>query len=71
MRGPGIPQNERELVFERYYRGQHGHDHQAGMGMGLFIARQVTEAHGGRIWIDSRLGEGTTVSFTLPVALNT
>ena len=66
--GPGMSQEEKDRAFEKYYRGQLGNSHPTGMGIGLSIARQVTEAHGGNIWIDSVPGEGTTVSFTLPFA---
>jgi two-component system sensor histidine kinase KdpD len=67
-RGPGIAPEEQHRIFERYYRGQQGRGHVTGMGMGLPIARQVIEAHEGRIWVESRPGEGTTFSFTLPFA---
>ncbi len=67
-RGPGISQEEQMRIFDKYYRGQQGIAHPTGMGMGLPIARQVIEAHGGHMWVQSRLGEGTTVSFTLPSA---
>ena len=67
-RGPGIAPEEQERIFEKYYRGQQGRDHVTGMGMGLPIARQVIEAHDGRIWVESRPGEGTTFCFTLPFA---
>ncbi|HXM40556.1 MAG TPA: ATP-binding protein [Bryobacteraceae bacterium] len=67
-RGPGIPAEEQRQIFERYYRGKHGRGHLTGMGMGLPIARQVVEAHNGRVWVESRPGEGATFSFTLPLA---
>ena len=67
-RGPGIPVEEQQRIFEKYYRGQQGRDQPTGMGMGLPIARQVIEAHDGRIWVESRPGEGATFSFTLPFA---
>lgn len=67
-RGPGIPEDEQRRIFERYYRGQQGRGHPTGMGMGLPISRQVIEAHGGRIWVESRPGEGTTFHFILPFA---
>ena len=68
-RGPGIPAEEQRQIFEKYYRGKQGRGHLAGMGMGLPIARQVVEAHNGRIWVESQPGEGATFSFTLPFAL--
>lgn len=68
--GPGISQEEQGRIFEKFYRGQTGLGHPSGMGMGLPIAQQVIEAHGGRIWVESQLGEGSTFSFTLPFALD-
>lgn len=67
-RGPGIPAEEQRQIFEKYYRGKQGHGHLTGMGMGLPIARQVLEAHHGRVWVESQPGEGATFSFALPVA---
>jgi signal transduction histidine kinase len=67
-RGPGIPPEEQERIFDKYYRGRQGRDHLTGMGLGLPIARQVVEAHDGRIWVESQPGEGATFSFTLPFA---
>jgi signal transduction histidine kinase len=67
-RGPGIPAEEQRQIFEKYYRGKQGRGHLNGMGMGLPIARQIVEAHHGRIWVESQLGEGATFSFTLPLA---
>ena len=67
-RGPGIPAEEQRRIFEKYYRGKHGRGHLTGMGMGLPIARQVVEAHNGRVWVESQPSEGATFSFTLPLA---
>jgi two-component system, OmpR family, sensor histidine kinase KdpD len=65
--GPGIPEEEQELIFQRYYRGRQGRS-LTGMGMGLPIVRQVVEAHEGRVWVESRPGAGAKFSFTLPFA---
>ncbi len=62
--GPGIPEAEQAAVFERFRRGA-GVPYR-GSGLGLSIARALVEAHGGRIWIESRLGAGTVMRFTLP-----
>lgn len=67
-RGPGIAVEEQGRIFEEFYRGKQGRGHLTGMGMGLPIARQVVEAHDGRIWVESQPGEGATFSFTLPAA---
>lgn len=64
--GPGIPPEEQSRIFEEYYRGKYGRGHLTGMGMGLPIARQVVEAHDGRVWVESQAGEGATFSFSLP-----
>jgi len=64
--GPGIPPEEQQRIFEKYYRGREGRGQLTGMGMGLPIARQVVEAHHGRVWVESLPGEGATFSFSLP-----
>ncbi len=62
--GVGIPEEDRQRVFERFERGQ---DHEAtGSGLGLAIAREALEQIGGRIWLDSEVGHGTTFSFSWP-----
>lgn len=63
--GPGIPADQREAVFDMFYRG---HDRQvAGAGVGLGLCRRVIERHGGRIWAEpSDEGGGTAIRFTLP-----
>ena len=66
--GPGIPADQLETVFERF-RQVDASDSRAkgGTGLGLAICRTIVEQHGGRIWAESVLGEGTVFSFTLPV----
>jgi signal transduction histidine kinase len=66
-RGAGIPAEQQAALFERYFRIHHGGD-QPGVGLGLGIARDIAEAHGGRIGMLSELGAGTEVWFTLPVS---
>jgi PAS domain S-box-containing protein len=63
--GPGIPEAQLARVFDRYWRGG-GSGH--GAGLGLFIARGIVEAHGGRIWVESTPGTGSAFHFTLPLA---
>ena len=63
--GIGISEQAMTCLFERFYRGENGSD-VGGAGLGLYISKQIIEAHGGRIWAESRVGEGSTFSFTLP-----
>ena len=62
--GPGIAPRDIEHLFDNFWQA-HNSDHR-GVGLGLAIAKGVVEAHGGRIWVESQLGAGTTFSFTLP-----
>ena len=65
-RGPAIRVEDREHIFEKFYRGSE-HRHAApGTGLGLFVARRVAEIHGGRIWVSSGEMEGTTFHLSLP-----
>jgi two-component system sensor histidine kinase KdpD len=66
--GPGIPPTEIQAIFERYYRGARVQHSVAGRGMGLSIARDIIAAHGGRIWVENKPGNGAQFSFTLPTA---
>ena len=61
--GPGIAPEEQQRIFDKYYRGQQGRDHLRGMGLGLPIARQVVEAHDGRIWVEKPPGRRRHVLF--------
>ncbi|HEX2923307.1 MAG TPA: ATP-binding protein, partial [Chloroflexota bacterium] len=65
--GPGIPTEELPHLFERFYRAK-GTIRKEGLGLGLYIARMLVEAHGGSIWVESRTGEGSSFTFTLPLA---
>ncbi len=65
-RGPGIPEWEQSRIFERFYRGIEIPSPTTGSGMGLAIAREIVQAHGGEIWVDSKLGEGSRFSISLP-----
>jgi signal transduction histidine kinase len=64
--GSGIPPEQLPFIFDRFW--QAGETARAGTGLGLTIAKGFVEAHGGKIWVESRLGAGTTFSFTLPLA---
>ncbi len=66
--GPGIPAAEQESIFEKFYRGQEARERIPGTGMGLTITREIIEAHGGRVWVESAPGAGVRFSFTLPTS---
>ena len=69
--GPGIAPKERQRIFEKYYRVQDNMDRIPGTGMGLTIARDIVDAHGGDIWVESVTGQGSEFFFTLPFAEKT
>ena len=65
--GLGIPAEERESIFGRFYRADTAWSRAiSGMGMGLYIAREIVEKHGGRIYVESTIGEGSTFYVELP-----
>jgi PAS domain S-box-containing protein len=67
-RGEGIAADELARLFQRFTRGRAGPKADvAGLGLGLYIARLIVEAHGGRLWADSEIGMGSTFSFALPL----
>jgi signal transduction histidine kinase len=68
--GVGIPQADQEQIFRKFYRGSDAEARlgPGGTGLGLFIARGLVTAMGGRIWVESREGEGSTFAFELPAA---
>ncbi|MHB9024506.1 MAG: PAS domain-containing sensor histidine kinase [Armatimonadota bacterium] len=65
--GQGIDPEDLPYLFDRFYRAK-GERHADGIGLGLYITRLLVEAHGGRIWVESERGKGSTFSFTLPLA---
>jgi signal transduction histidine kinase len=66
--GIGIPPGDLPQFFERFHRGSNVDDRRfAGMGLGLFICKGIVEQHGGRIWVESRVGTGTTFHVVLPI----
>jgi len=64
--GPGIPADDMPHLFDNFWQAR-TNDHR-GVGLGLAIAKGVVEAHGGTIWCESKVGQGSTFFFTLPLA---
>jgi len=62
--GPGIPLSEQPHIFDRFYKGSERRS--GGTGLGLSITKSLVELHGGRIWVESEVGKGSTFYFTLP-----
>jgi two-component system sensor histidine kinase KdpD len=67
-RGPGIEENERARIFDKFFRGRRHRFDTKGTGMGLAIAKGIVEAHGERIWVESEPGQGSAFYFSLPVS---
>ncbi len=65
-RGPGIPREYARRIFERFFRIEDAFHHGSGLGLGLFIARQIVESHRGELWCESRQEGGAAFHFTIP-----
>jgi signal transduction histidine kinase len=65
--GPGVRSHDRKKIFERFYRGDNLLSRRTeGTGLGLAIAKKIVEAHGGRIELDTKMGEGSTFRVIIP-----
>jgi signal transduction histidine kinase len=64
--GRGIPSDQLEAVFERFLQVQK--NDRRGVGLGLYISKCIVQGHGGRIWVESRIGEGSNFCFTIPLS---
>ncbi|WP_186292795.1 sensor histidine kinase [Mucilaginibacter corticis] len=66
--GMGIAPEDTDKIFDRYYRVKTEHtQHIAGFGIGLYLSAQIVQLHGGRIWVESETGKGSTFYFSLPI----
>jgi signal transduction histidine kinase len=65
--GPGIAPEDRERIFEEFQQSETGGAHQEGTGLGLALSKRFVELHGGRIWVESEVGSGSTFTFALPM----
>jgi len=69
--GPGIAETDQAKIFEEFQQADNSSTRQkGGTGLGLAIAKRIIEMHGGRLWVESSLGEGSTFSFTVPVRVD-
>jgi two-component system phosphate regulon sensor histidine kinase PhoR len=68
--GMGISQPEQGRIFERFYKSDAARSRESGTGLGLAIAKHIVEAHGGKIWVESTLGEGSKFFLSLPSPVN-
>lgn len=66
--GPGIPEEEHSRIFDKFYRAEASRHQIPGAGLGLVIAREIIQVHGGEIWVESKPGQGSIFRFSLPVA---
>jgi signal transduction histidine kinase len=65
--GMGVPLEDQERIFESFAQGPHSVEGKIqGTGLGLAISRRLVEMHGGRIWVESKPGQGSTFTFTIP-----
>src|SRR5262249_30939565 len=68
--GLGIPPEDRERVFDKFFRGAAKETTVGGTGLRLAVAREIVDTHGGSIAVDSSVGHGSTFTFELPLALS-
>jgi PAS domain S-box-containing protein len=67
--GLGIPPDQKDTLFGKFRRLRGGqHERLPGTGLGLYLSKQLVEGHGGRMWVESEVGRGTTFFFTIPIA---
>ncbi len=66
--GPGIPQADADFIFERYWKNSSSK--LGGTGLGLAISKSIVDAHGGRIWVNSTVGRGSSFYFTIPTTVD-
>jgi signal transduction histidine kinase len=65
--GVGIPEGEQDRIFERFFRATNvASPRHTGLGLGLYISYSIVSRHGGRIWVESKVGTGSTFYFALP-----
>ena len=68
--GIGISKEKQELIFNRFYRAEETSNQFQGLGLGLYISNEIIKEHGGKMWVDSIEGQGSTFFFSIPINLN-
>lgn len=68
--GVGISEDDKEKIFERFYRATSTQKQYPGMGIGLYVSQKIIDNHGGTLWVESELGRGSVFNFTLPLYKN-
>jgi signal transduction histidine kinase len=69
--GPGLSEVDKQRIFEEFHQADSSRTRKkGGTGLGLSIAKRIVEMHGGRIWVESDLGKGSTFWFTIPVRVD-
>ena len=68
--GVGVAPEDRERIFESFQQGPRGASTQEGTGLGLTLSRRIVELMGGRMWLESELGVGSTFGFSVPFGCN-
>ena len=66
--GNGMSPSDQSKLFQLYFRAEQDRRRMAGLGIGLALCRQLIEAHGGKIWVESEIGKGSSFKFSLPLA---
>jgi signal transduction histidine kinase len=69
--GPGIPKEEQKQLFQPYHRRLANRDNLGGLGLGLALCKYLVQLHGGQIWVQSEIGQGSNFGFSIPLATTT
>lgn len=64
--GIGIPEEELDQIFDKFYQSERSRNHSGGTGLGLAICREIVELHRGRIWAENNSQQGSSILFELP-----